>query len=50
MIKTIFINLTIGIAFGSDLLLQNADMALKLAKKDKKHFLTYTIHDMISLK
>jgi len=46
--ETIFINLTIGIAFGSDLLLQNADMALKLAKKDKKHFLTYT-NDMISL-
>jgi len=46
--QTIFINLTIGIAFGNDLLLQNADMALKLAKKDKKHFLTYS-HDMISL-
>ena len=46
--KTIFINLTIGIAFGSDLLLQNADMALKLAKKDKKQFLTYS-NTMISL-
>jgi len=46
--QKIFINLTIGIAFGSDLLLQNADMALKLAKKDKKHFLTYS-NDMISL-
>jgi len=46
--KTIFINLTIGIAFGSDLLLQNADMALKLAKKDKKQFLTYS-NNMISL-
>jgi len=46
--QKIFINLTIGIAFGSDSLLQNADMALKLAKKDKKHYLTYT-NDMISL-
>jgi len=46
--QKIFINLTIGIAFGSNLLLQNADMALKLAKKDKKHFLTYS-NDMISL-
>jgi len=46
--QKIYINLTIGIALGSDLLLQNADMALKLAKKDKKHFLTYS-HDMISL-
>jgi diguanylate cyclase (GGDEF)-like protein len=46
--QKIFINLTIGIAFGADLLLQNADMALKLAKKDKKHFLTYS-HEMISL-
>lgn len=31
--KTIFINLTIGISHGSTLLLPNADMALKLAKK-----------------
>lgn len=46
--QKIFINLTIGIAFGTTLLLQNADMALKLAKKDKKHFLTYN-NDMISL-
>ncbi|WP_412727403.1 EAL domain-containing protein [Arcobacter sp. 15-2] len=46
--NNIFINLTIGIAFGSDLLLQNADMALKLAKKDKQHYLTYNT-DMISL-
>jgi diguanylate cyclase (GGDEF)-like protein len=44
----IFINLTIGISCDSDLLLKNADMALKLAKKDKKHFLTYN-SSMISL-
>ena len=47
--KTIFINLTIGISHGSTLLLPNADMALKLAKKNKKHFLTYT-EDMRTLK
>lgn len=40
--KTIFINLTIGISHGSTLLLPNADMALKLAKKNKKHYLIYT--------
>jgi len=44
----IYINLTIGIAYGSNLLLQNADMALKLAKKDKKHYLTYN-EEMLSL-
>ena len=44
----IYINLTIGIAYGSDILLQNADMALKLAKKNKKQHLTYN-NDMISL-
>lgn len=47
--KTIFINLTIGISHGVALLLPNADMALKLAKKDKKHYLTYT-EEMRSLK
>jgi diguanylate cyclase (GGDEF)-like protein len=40
--KTVFINLTIGISHGSTLLLPNADMALKLAKKNKQHYLTYT--------
>ena len=47
--KTIFINLTIGISHGSTLLLPNADMALKLAKKNKKHYLTYT-EEMRTLK
>jgi diguanylate cyclase (GGDEF)-like protein len=47
--KNIFINLTIGISHGSTLLLPNADMALKLAKKNKKHYLTYT-DEMRSLK
>ncbi|XPV67841.1 MAG: EAL domain-containing protein [Halarcobacter sp.] len=47
--KTIFINLTIGISHGSTLLLPNADMALKLAKKDKKHYLIYT-EEMRTLK
>jgi diguanylate cyclase (GGDEF)-like protein len=45
---SIYINLTIGIAYGTNLLLQNADMALKLAKKDKKHYLVYN-EDMLSL-
>jgi len=39
--NTIFINLTIGIAHNSNVLLQNADMALKLAKKEKQHYLVY---------
>ena len=39
--KHIFINITIGISHGSTMLLANADIALKLAKKDKGHFLTY---------
>ncbi len=47
--KKIFINLTIGISHGSTMLLPNADIALKLAKKDKKHFLTYN-DDMLALK
>lgn len=47
--KTIFINLTIGISHGSTLLLPNADMALKLAKKNKQHYLTYT-EEMRTLK
>ena len=40
--EKILINLTIGIAHGATLLLPNADMALRLAKKEKKNFLTYT--------
>lgn len=32
---------TIGISYGADLLLVNADIALKLAKKSKKNFLIY---------
>lgn len=32
---------TIGISYGTDLLLANADIALKLAKKNKKNFLIY---------
>lgn len=32
---------TIGISYGSDSLLANADIALKLAKKQKKNFLIY---------
>ena len=32
---------TIGISYGSELLLMNADIALKLAKKTKKNFLIY---------
>lgn len=37
----IFINVTLGIAFGNSLLLNNADIALKLAKKKKKRYLIY---------
>ena len=37
----VFINATIGIAFGSNYLLNNADIAMKLAKKKKKKFLVY---------
>lgn len=37
----IFINVTIGIAFGNNLLLNNADIALKLAKKKRKRYLVY---------
>lgn len=40
--ECILINLTIGISHGSTLLLPNADMALKLAKKEKKNYLIYT--------
>jgi len=47
--QKIYINLTIGISHGSTLLLPNADIALKLAKKDKKCFLTYN-DDMLALK
>ncbi len=37
----IFINATIGIAYGNRFLLSNADIALKLAKKKKKKYLIY---------
>ena len=37
----IFINATIGVAFGNSFLLNNADIALKLAKKRKKKYLIY---------
>ena len=32
---------TFGIAYGHDMLLENADIALKIAKKSKKNFLVY---------
>ncbi|WP_457749043.1 EAL domain-containing protein [Sulfurimonas sp.] len=35
------ISVTIGIAYGNSLLLANADIALKLAKKRKKNYLVY---------
>ena len=35
------LSVTIGISYGNDQLLMNADIALKLAKKSKKHFLIY---------
>lgn len=35
------IRITIGIAYGLELLLPHADIALKIAKKEKKHQLTY---------
>ncbi|MBV5320939.1 MAG: EAL domain-containing protein [Sulfuricurvum sp.] len=37
----ISLSATIGISYGSELLLMNADIALKLAKKNKKNFLIY---------
>ena len=37
----IFINATIGVAYGNSFLLNNADIALKLAKKKKKKYLIY---------
>ncbi len=39
--NSIFINCTIGIAYGDKALLTNADIALKIAKKRKQHFLIY---------
>ncbi len=39
--NSIFINCTIGIAHGDHSLLTNADIALKIAKKRKQHFLIY---------
>jgi len=47
--KKIFINITIGISHGATMLLPNADMALKVAKREKKHFLTYN-DGMLALK
>lgn len=47
--EKIFLNLTAGISHGSRLLLSNADMALKLAKKQKKNYLTYN-EEMRTLK
>jgi len=37
----IYINATIGVAYGTSYLLNNADMALKLAKKKRKKYLIY---------
>ncbi|WP_419771140.1 MAG: EAL domain-containing protein [Candidatus Marinarcus sp.] len=37
----IFINATLGIAFGTNYLLNNADIAMKIAKKKKKKYLVY---------
>lgn len=37
----VFINATIGAAYGHDYLLNNADIAMKLAKKKKKKYLIY---------
>jgi diguanylate cyclase (GGDEF)-like protein len=39
----IYLNATIGIAFGSNFLLNNADIAMKVAKKHKKKFLIYEV-------
>jgi len=39
--SNIFISCTIGIAYGNHSLLTNADIALKLAKKRKVHYLIY---------
>lgn len=47
--QCVLINLTIGISHGSTLLLPNADMALKVAKKEHKTSLTYN-DDMLTLK
>ena len=37
----IYVNATIGVAYGTSFLLHNADMALKLAKKTRKKYLIY---------
>ncbi|PUE64421.1 EAL domain-containing protein [Arcobacter caeni] len=37
----IYVNATIGVAYGNSFLLNNADMALKLAKKKRKKYLIY---------
>ena len=37
----IYVNATIGVSFGTSFLLNNADMALKLAKKTRKKYLIY---------
>ena len=35
------LSVTMGISYGNDLLLTNADIALSLAKRNRKHFLVY---------
>ena len=35
------LSVTMGISYGDDLLLTNADIALSIAKKNRKHFLVY---------
>ena len=37
----IYVNATIGVAYGTSFLLNNADMALKVAKKKRKKYLIY---------
>jgi diguanylate cyclase (GGDEF)-like protein len=39
--STLFINATIGIAFGNNYLLNNADIAMKIAKNKKEKYLLY---------
>jgi len=39
--KDMSIRITVGISYGYDLLLPHADIALKIAKKENKHQLTY---------
>lgn len=39
----VYVNATIGVSVGDEYLLNNADMALKLAKKKKRKFLIYDV-------